>query len=116
MIGLTVAVLSVLSGAAIYIGNKIAAQAKALGAVKHQVENDHETNLRDDVTLLLMQSSDIQRNQSMMSAELASVRDDLRSGFSRTDKQHGETHKVITQEVEDRQALERRVGRIEQKV
>ena len=91
MVTLIIAVLATLTGAAVYAGKKIAAQAKQLDAVQHQVVNGHGPDGKND----------------NLRAQMDRIETIVNSGFRRVDKQYGELHRVVTQETEDRQALQR---------
>lgn len=91
--GVSEAMLSVLLALVALLVAFLGMLTRKLNAVTHQVVNDHgtgggkEDNLRDQVDR---------------------IEKSLLAGQMRTDKQLEEMHKVLTQEVEDRQALEKR--------
>lgn len=75
---------------------------RKLDAVGHQIVNDHgpdsakPNNLRDQI-------DEIQKDQ-------AKGFEQVKAELRRQDKQYGEMHRSFSQEVEDRQALERRIS------
>lgn len=87
MVTLIIAVLAALTGL-------VTVSIKKLNATLHQVENGHGPSGKDD----------------NLRDQMDRIEHTMTSGFRRLDKQHGETHRVLTQEVEDRQALERAKG------
>ena len=94
MIGVVIAVLTAVTG---LLGfgvkrlkdlQKLSTETSEQVAVtKAQVTNSHDTNLRDDLTEL---------------KELVT------GGFTRMDRQFGETRRSLSQEIEERQHLDRR--------
>lgn len=53
-------------------------QNRHLAQIKHQVQNSHETNLRDDVDRVLTGVETLVEGQRRHTKEIAELRDDLR--------------------------------------
>ena len=94
MIGVIIAVLTAVTGLLGFGVKKLkdlqklsTETSEQVAVTKAQVTNSHDTNLRDDLTEL---------------KELVT------EGFTRMDRQFGETRRSLSQEIEERQHLDRR--------
>ena len=88
MVGVVIAGLGVIGGLLGWAVKRLNAVQKKVVATNEQVTNNHDTNLRDDVT---------------------EIKDLMAKGFQRMDHQFGETHDRIERLDRDRQALSDRV-------
>ena len=87
MVAVVIAVLAVLAGLLGLGAKKLRDLQKTTAITKDQVTNNHDSNLRDDLT---------------------EVRDLVQAGFRRMDHQFGEIHDQVQREARDRQALDDR--------
>lgn len=88
MVGVVIAALSVISALLGWAVKRLNTMQKKVASTNEQVTNNHDTNLRDDVT---------------------EIKDLMLNGFRRMDHQFGETHDHIARLDRDRQALSDRV-------
>lgn len=88
MVGVMIAALGVIGGLLGWAVKHLSAVQKKVVATNEQVTNNHDTNLRDDVT---------------------EIKDLMDQGFKRMGHQFGETHDQIARLDRDRQALSDRV-------
>lgn len=88
MVGVVIAALGVVGGLLGWAVKRLNSVQKKVVATNEQVTNNHDTNLRDDVT---------------------EIKDLMTNGFRRMDHQFGETHDQIARLDRDRQALSARV-------
>ena len=68
---------------------------------KEQVTNNHDTNLRDDLTY-------VQRSVTSLRDDVAALTTTVYEGFRRMDHQFGETHDRLVAEKRERQNLDER--------
>ena len=87
LVAATVAVLAVIAGLAGLAVAQVKKVKELTESTNTQVTNNHQSNLRDDVT---------------------EVRDLVQAGFRRMDHQFGEIHDQVQREARDRQALDDR--------
>lgn len=108
MIGVVIAVLTLVTGLLGFGVKRLKAlQAdaeatrKRVEVTNEQVTNDHDTNLRDDLT-------DVQRSVVSVRDDVAALTTTVHEGFRRMDHQFGETHDRLVAEKRERQNLDER--------
>jgi hypothetical protein len=91
LVGLILLGVPVFGAAAIpaWIAHRAAKRnGQKVGAVLHQVENNHETNLRDDIDDITTAVLSLSRDISGLHTDVRSLRDELR--VERTDRIEGD--------------------------
>ena len=83
---------------------------------KEQLTNNHETNLRDDLTKVLNTIQDIVTQQTQIIKTQEEQREENIRGFKRMDHRFGEQHDMLIAETKERQMLDTRAQEEHKKI
>lgn len=111
-----ISLAGLIAAAFVWAAKQIRNHTKDISAVKHQVENDHDTNMRDDLSQALEMLTESLKQVEINTEKIDELASTTSSNFRRVDKQYGELHRVLTQETEDRQALQRQKENVHDRI
>lgn len=97
-----IAILALIAALAGLLVKKLKALESTTESTNTQVTNNHQSNLRDDVT-------DVGKQVEALAITVNRLTDTTHEGFRRMDHQFGEVHDRVERVDKDRQALSARV-------